>query len=534
MAIEMQYRVVPGLPKLAWIAAVDLQDRHLTVYHGHAVECREEWMVEGVWDGPFAEGNFHRSEHFFGSGLRLEEDTLYFVASSALVDRLVYCVDGRTLLVSNSFVLLLAYTGAQLDRGHQYIPDCMAILKGIRDYHPEMPVLHPTITHICQLFHGNLVVQDGDISTQCRTLLHPLHSFTQYVTLLKGVLQRLKANYESSARTRQMVAYTTCSSGYDSTAVSCLVRELGVKTCFTRRRSNSAIPPWVSRRSAIDSGQATAQRLGYATMLLDSHAMAEDELYFLAPGTWHPEIVFYSFATTIESMEQLAVLFTGYHGDKVWDANLEEKYHNDQIKRGDASGLNLSEIRLKSGFINVAIPFVFSRSVEDIVRISRSPEMEPWRLHNDYDRPIPRRIAESAGIPRRSFGMRKKAVIWHYEWPFNRQLRRQFLAFLKEHYGISAFAVYAQRIINRGIYLPRRACAYLSYCLQTRTLTLAPDPNKVIQPPEKVFWKHVYLPCLLFLWAAEELSRRMAPIISAVSKPTVTNGVSLLQTKLGD
>jgi hypothetical protein len=514
----MQDRVVPGLPQLAWIAVVNLQDHRLTVYHGRAVECREESVVEGVWDGDFAQGNFHRSEHFFGSGLRIEEDMLYFVASSALVDRLVYCVDGRTLLVSNSFVLLLAYTGAQLDRRHQYGPNCRAILKGIQDYHPEIPVLHPTITHICQLFHGNLVVKDGNITTQCRTLLHPIHSFSQYVTLLKGVLQRLKVNYESSARTRPMVAYTTCSSGYDSTAVSCLVRELGVKTCFTRHRSNSAIPSWMSRGSAIDSGQATAQRLGYTTMSLDSHAMEEDELYFLAPSTSPPEIVFYSLATTIEQTGHLAVLFTGYHGDKVWDANLEKKYHNDQIKRGDISGLNLSEIRLKSGFINVAVPFIFSRSVEDILRISQSPEMEPWRLYNDYDRPIPRRIAESAGIPRQSFGVRKKAVTGFYGWPFNGHLRHQFFAFLKEHYGMSAFAVYAQRIINRGIYLPRRAYMYLSYFLQARTLTLAPQPDKVIQTPKKLFSKHLNLPYLLFLWSAEELSRRMALIISTVSK----------------
>src|SRR2546427_8786426 len=35
----------------------------------------------------------------------------------------------------------------------------------------------------------------------------------------------------------------------------------------------------------------------------------------------------------------------------------------------------------------------------------------PWRLGSDYDRPIPRRILEEAGIPRRLFGNRKKAVV---------------------------------------------------------------------------------------------------------------------------
>ena len=38
-----------------------------------------------------------------------------------------------------------------------------------------------------------------------------------------------------------------------------------------------------------------------------------------------------------------------------------------------------------------------------------SDAMRPWSIPGDYDRPIPRRILEEAGLPRTSFGIKKYA-----------------------------------------------------------------------------------------------------------------------------
>jgi hypothetical protein len=38
--------------------------------------------------------------------------------------------------------------------------------------------------------------------------------------------------------------------------------------------------------------------------------------------------------------------------------------------------------------------------------------MKPWTLGGEYDRPIARRIAEEAGIPRELFGQQKKGGPW--------------------------------------------------------------------------------------------------------------------------
>ena len=64
----IQCQEAASLPKLAWLATLDLVSGELSVQHGSAVERRDEWLVEGVWDGAFEEGRFHESENFFGSG----------------------------------------------------------------------------------------------------------------------------------------------------------------------------------------------------------------------------------------------------------------------------------------------------------------------------------------------------------------------------------------------------------------------------------------------------------------------------------
>jgi hypothetical protein len=105
---------------------------------------------------------------------------------------------------------------------------------------------------------------------------------------------------------------------------------------------------------------------------------------------------------------------------------LADVYANDQLKRGDMSGSGLAEFRLRSGFINAAMPFIGARRVESIRRISQGDDMRPWSVGGNYDRPIPRRICEQAGLPRNAFGMRKTAATLHYERPRNPALREQF------------------------------------------------------------------------------------------------------------
>jgi hypothetical protein len=81
------------------------------------------------------------------------------------------------------------------------------------------------------------------------------------------------------------------------------------------------------------------------------------------------------------------------------------------------AGASLAEFRLRVGFVHFPVPQSHHRLLPDLQRLSASVEMVPWRIGGEYDRPIPRRIVEEAGIPRELFAVEKKAItqIFHYE-----------------------------------------------------------------------------------------------------------------------
>ncbi|MBW2176817.1 MAG: hypothetical protein JRH03_07695, partial [Deltaproteobacteria bacterium] len=139
--------------------------------------------------------------------------------------------------------------------------------------------------------------------------------------------------------------------------------------------------------------------------------------------------------------------------------------------------------------------------------ISLSSEMEPWRLHNSYDRPIPRRIAEEAGVERHLFGIEKKFVATKYNLPINSNLRKLFLEYLREEHRIHPITIYLEYMLNllsklRQIGNPQKrkkqiADNSLSYRLG----------------------KNIDLYFLLSIWATSKLSEGMASVMSKRPMP---------------
>mgnify|MGYP003408922933 CR=1 FL=1 len=97
------------------------------------------------------------------------------------------------------------------------------------------------------------------------------------------------------------------------------------------------------------------------------------------------------------------------------------------------------------------------RSVAAINRVSRSDEMKPWQLGNDYDRPIPRRLLEERGVPRDAFGFGKKAVAQDYESPQGKALRAVFF----DETDWSQVTEQLYRGLNLGIYFAQRATDFV-------------------------------------------------------------------------
>jgi hypothetical protein len=444
----------PRLPRLAWIALVQSDNKRLDVLHGRDVETGPDWLVEGVWPDAFSKLSFSRSPHFFGSGIDARGDEIRFVPSAATVDRLLIAEFGAATFISNSLPLILGVTGARLNPDVSYGSCSFSIAKGIDGYDPDIPVVHPTLRMIRQHFHDVLVLSGAEFERDRLSEARDFRGYSEYVESLCQVVDGIGRNMSDSGRQKRLHGYGTLSRGYDSPAVAALVRNIGVRHHYSALRSNTAIPRWLNRMASEDDGRPIGEILGVEVeplRPLTTRHVGQNELYFLAASYAEPETVFHSLAQDLESRADPSVLFTGYQGGLVWGTSLALPYLTDMLKRKDTSGLNISELRLKAGFVNVPVPFIYARSLPSIFGISKSDEMAPWRLGTDYDRPIPRRIVEEAGVPRSMFGMRKKAVIDWYGLPYNRQLRDEFQAWLEEREAISISRV--KRALRRDRWL---------------------------------------------------------------------------------
>ena len=94
----------------------------------------------------------------------------------------------------------------------------------------------------------------------------------------------------------------------------------------------------------------------------------------------------------------------------------------------------MGELRLNLGFIQLPLPFMGARRKAEVIAITESEEMRPWRINTAYDRPIPRRIAEEAGIPRHAFGQSKYASVVIFPQPsvpYGKALRNEFFSYLE-------------------------------------------------------------------------------------------------------
>jgi hypothetical protein len=453
---QIDYSSSPALPKLAWVATLDTAQARLTVLHGDAVECRPSFMVEGVWDGAFEEGAFHKGAHLFGSGIRLDGGAVHFVPSAALVDRLVYCRDGGSVLVSNSVPALLATTGARLDLEHDYLVEAKAILAGVDRYDTAFHVIHPTIQCFHQVYHKVLAVRGSDIALERTIPVREFPTFHDYHAVLRERLAAICANARDPARRTPVATFGTLSSGYDSTAVTALIKDFGVRRYFTY------VGAW--------GGSDTKGRPEYATAsiaaALDVDTVdiqaprtpnQEDELLLRAASPLGQQMPLIAMASYVERHAEAAAVFTGFHGDVVWGLDVPASAISESIVRHDISGLDLSELRLKSGFFNVAVPFFYAASIKSLVALSRSAEMVPWRVGTTYDRPISRRIVEGAGVPRDRFGFLKGGLFGGDSRPTSAALRERYFDYVSRNvlpspwcYARVGLDHYTMRVLGRA------------------------------------------------------------------------------------
>jgi hypothetical protein len=285
----------------------------------------------------------------------------------------------------------------------------------------------------------------------------------------------------------------TISTGYDSPAAAVLARAVGCTEAVTFRRSRAK-----ADGDRDDSGAGIAEIIGL-------RVTAYDRLGYIGQtGFPEAESGISEFISLAPALGRRLV-FTGYNG-AIWD---RWRKGDRMIRRTDDSGNNLAELRLRAGFIHVAVPYLGCTSHPSIYRISNSDEMRPWRLDRRYDKPIARRIAEEAGVPREMFGMEKKAaaVAAHLEG-FERVMTRasfaDFARYVRERSGLGLTTRIALDRARRTLAEGWNRVTGAAPKRMARLLALPVTPAYIPRPGS---WGKY---ALLFHWSMDKLIQRYA------------------------
>ncbi len=437
--MDIRYHQVTNLPKLAWLAALNRISNLVDVFHGSCIEAHERFFIEGAWNGPFEEGNFATTDCIFGTGGILNGETIVFVSSASTTDYLYYKDIGNHILVSNSLPFLLAWIDDLLDQSFLGY-DCInfSIANGINSYIKEIPTLHGAVN---RLMYRNLIVSKEEAKEIEKDMPPKFRNYDDYYSYIVTNYELIARNIRDSGRTYKMEIFSTQSKGYDTTAVNTIASKFGVDRVFTvaKGKGSGYFADRDKHAQVDDDGTEICRTLGLKCIQIDRRAFErkfeQEYLYYAALDSNQDA----NLMEIGEYLSNICVLLTGCLGE-IWYPSQSyigrSGYINSELKRWDLGQHGLSEVRLVAGFIQLPLPYIGARRREDILRITEASEMDQWRLGTPYDRPIPRRIAEEAGMPRELFGQKKMASVVEFpppRIPHNRHLRKEFFTFLEEN-----------------------------------------------------------------------------------------------------
>jgi hypothetical protein len=398
--MRLDFQLVERLPKLAWVARVHRDEERVDILHGPWVETRGASFVEGAWDGDFGEGGFDTAISFMGSGGRSAGDRVVFAGPTHKLERLQSVAVGDRLYVSNSFALLLALAGEDLDpRYPNYLFDYLRYFRAGLTMTVK-PIRLRSGNHAYLHDCCNLVVRrDLTIERLEKRVPPEPGGYREYAGFLERTAQQVTANAMDPARKRVFRPVAAISRGYDSVAVAAVASRAHCKRAVTFRHS--------SEEEIEDSGAAIAAVLG---MEVKEYNRSD---YARAGGL--PEVEFYPYtrlaskAYRVFEEELTGSLFiNGQAGEDYWGTSWECGLPLLQEPGATTmAGSNMTEFRLRVGTIFFPLPVCGALHAPALTRIGRSKEMAAWSIEGSYDRPIPRRLAEERGVPRNLFGQLK-------------------------------------------------------------------------------------------------------------------------------
>lgn len=495
MLFRFEFQSFDRLPPLAWCARAETGSPIVCVSHGPGVVTQAEFFVEGAWDGPYQEGALDRTCLLMGSGGMIADQQLLFATPCHPLERLHLVNDGQVLLVSNSLPFLLAEAKLALDAKYpNYKADFWSTVYGIDRYVKTIP----TQQGVCvRLFCYSNVLVGPDLQVKESPKIAPpaWSCFAEYRAFLRNALAALCRNASAPQRRIAYDCLATLSTGYDSAAAAALGAEAGCINGVTFQKGTRYLG---DGEEVEDSGRVIGQALG---MRVREFSRSD---YLQADPRCAAE-----FASCGDSADlQLAafqqelpgkLFLTGFGGDIVWDRH-NPNVTTTLLRQPPPNGDSLGEFRLRLGFLHVPLPYFGAVRHPEIHAISNAPEMSPWMLGNDYDRPIPRRIVEEKGVARQLFGQSKKGSFTavHYG---RRRIRR-----------LVAFEDFYQRHRKQRPWLDRTwaELRYLAGKALVRGLHLARRLGLPQLFPQVTSWNFLApgRPSFIVAWGNHELSQR--------------------------
>lgn len=520
-AFSFQFRKVAALPRLAWCARVSGRTGTVTVEHGPWVEARESFFVEGAWDGPFDAGGLDEAAVILGSGGYIKNGEAVFCTTSHTMERLQSVAVSGDLFISNSFAYLLTATGDSVDMNYRfYERDFMTFLNGRSK---ATRTIRTRLKRKVRLYYGEKIHIDRHLRVRVEPFpnVPSFNTYDSYVAVVNDLVSRLHDNATAKSRLFRYEPLATLSSGYDSPACSVFAKNIGCKEAITFVEARKDYYGSSSLlKDAADSGEHIADYLeiNVKPFRRDAWHARRDfpEAEFLATGSGGDDAV-------IASAEQCLtgkVLFTGFLGDTLWglDAVPEELDASTDYAYKFPAGGTLGEFRIRVGFVHLPIPLLTLTRHADMHRISHSEEMRPWRTGaGKYDRPVPRRLVETSGVPRAIYAQEKKAITQPFWLAYDSDTIKKMMS-PHSHESLAAYAssneVLRQLSITSRIKMKWAPFAvpvaplFNWYCLKLASMLRLHMPRQFYTGPFRASVLFSTLSGFKFHWAVEKTASR--------------------------
>lgn len=499
---RFNYRICDTLPKLGWSMVVHNESDSIDVYTGSYVETTDNWFVSGVWDGDFQKADFQNAEFFCATGVKLENDKVVVYSPTHERQRICYMQKEDCIIFSNSIPLLMATADERPDKNcDQYEKILCSILYGTKEYIKDIPLSDGKCMK--QIFCADVSVDKNmTISISPKAPHREFENYQDYYDSILAICCRIKENGQDNGRMqKKYLLAATASSGYDSSACAAVLYHAGCDSLMTFKGG------FYDEDSAVK----IAQQIGYKNIIeRDYRAFKEKkecvDAEFCVCGDIGVYLQFVAFDDDFEGR----IVSIGTSGSYIWDKTGDV---NPESKRSGydfyTANLSFSEHALIQGYIVLPLPLYASTAVRSIQKVSNLPEMEPWTLHTNYDRPICRRILETAGVDGSLFGHKKYGAGFSLSKNFTlKQIRpkmsdegyKSFVNWLSQK-GNNSWTI--RRIFKAIQYHCTSIPVYISYIVSKFGIRSSWGKGAITYP-------NPGLPAKLIVWGLETVSQKYA------------------------